>query len=75
VRFNPLQKICFNFDTLSSEVSEIGGGAGEGANTMSSEIDETGPNAAPELTSSIIARRGFVLCFSQSSGKNTPIQN
>jgi hypothetical protein len=41
---------------------------------MSSEIDETGPNAAPELTSSIIARRGFVLCFSQSSGKNTPIQ-
>jgi hypothetical protein len=73
VRFNPLQKICFNFDTLSSEVSEIGAGAG--ANTMSYEIDETGPNAASELTSSIIARRGFVLCFSQSSGKNTPIQN
>jgi hypothetical protein len=41
---------------------------------MSYEIDETGPNAASELTSSIIARRGFVLCFSQSSGKNTPIQ-
>lgn len=50
-------------------------GAGEGANTMFSddETSETGPGAAPpELTSSTIARRGLVLCFSHSSGKNTP---
>jgi len=70
VLFNPSHKICFSDDSFSFEISERGVGAG--ANTMSSEIAETGPNAAPELTSLIIARRGLVLNFSQSSGKNIP---
>jgi len=47
-------------------------GEGAGAATRSSETSETGPGAAPELTSSTMARRGFVFCLSQSSGKNTP---
>lgn len=78
---------CFCGGTLSSEISEIGAGAGAnaisseiseigaaaGANAISCEIDEAGPSAAPELVSSIVARRGLVLCFSQSSGKNTPV--
>lgn len=63
--------------TISSNESEISReqnyrGAGAGAATMSSDTSETGPGAVPELTSSIIARRGLVLCFSHSSGKNTP---
>jgi len=65
------QSGCFGGGTLSSEISEIGAGAG--ANAMSCEIDEAGPTAAPELVNSIVARRGLVLCFSQSSGKNTPV--
>jgi hypothetical protein len=70
VLFNPLQKIRFSDDSFSIEISEIGADAG--ANAISCEIDEAGPSAAPELVSSIAARRGLVLCFSQSSGKNTP---
>lgn len=50
-------------------------GAGAGDNTISSEIPEIGAAANPELTSSTIARRGFVLCFSHSSGKNTPVSH
>jgi len=65
------QRGCFCGGTLSSEISEIGAGAG--AKAISCEIDEAGPSAAPELVSSIVARRGLVLCFSQSSGKNTPV--
>lgn len=47
-------------------------GAGAKATCMFSDTSETGPGAAPELTSSTIARRGLILCFSHRSGKNTP---